>query len=251
MIGSSLSLVSGAFPFGLSLLDTVVLGSSVSLWLGLSLATLFLISLLCPPIWPLVSPSSFLWVSFGSLFLLFWPLFVSLGALLACLGPSWALLGLSWALLGLSWGSLGLPWASLWLSWCLLGLSWAPLGLSWTALGSLLGTLGLLLGLPFWAPGAKKRQGSNKVPQDKIRPRVAQDAPEGAKTDPPKLTLSCPFRGLFLDPLWDSLSEAFLDALPSKNKHFAWEILQKRCFHQVAPKNEKNIKSHERYINKS
>ena len=198
MLGSSLSLVSGAFPFGLSLLETLVLGSSVSLWLGLSLATLFLISLLCPPLWPLVSPSSFLWVSFGSLFLLFWPLFVSFGALLPCLGPSWALLGLSWALLGLSWCSLGLSWASLWLSWCPLGLSWASLGLSWAALGGLLGTLGLLLGLPFWAPRAKKRQGSNKVPQD--RPKSRPRGPRGCQNGPPKTDFFVYFSGSVFGP---------------------------------------------------
>ena len=37
-----------------------------------------------------------------------------------------------------------------------------------------------------------------------------------------------------------------MDAWPPKNHDFAWEVLQKRCFRQVAPKSEKKTaKSHE------
>ena len=125
----------------------------------------------------------FVWVSVFALFSLLVSLWDSLRLSWALLVSFWGSLGLSWSLLGLSCASLGLSGALLGLSlallrhfWLPLGLPWASLGLSWAALGQLLASLRLLLGLPFWAPGAKRQQDNNKVPQG--RPKMPKKVPK-------------------------------------------------------------------------
>ena len=140
------------------------------------------------------------------------------------------------SLLGLSRGSWGLSWAFL----ALLGLSWAALlaypVLFWTLLGCSWASL-------FEPLGPKGGQAATRCP--KTAPKVAQETPKGTKTVPQK----CKFRVfvgvLFLNSFRESFSEGFLDAWPLKICDFAWEVLQKRCFRQVAHKSEKNTKSTE------
>jgi hypothetical protein len=135
---------------------------------------------------------------FGLLSLFGLTLWVSLGHSLTSFGLSLGLsrpvlsflgcIGFSWGSLGALWGfSLALPGT---LGACLashrplLGLFWAALDLS-----------GASLFVPLGPRGGKK---ATKCP--KIGPRVAQEIPEGAKMDPPKLTCACLFLCLFWTP---------------------------------------------------
>ena len=156
------------------------------------------------------------------------------------LSLSWLLSGTpsnSLGVFGTSLGSLlGLSRGSWGLSWALLGLSWAALWPLLSFPGPLLDSLGLFMGVPFRPCWPKRRQGSDKVPQD--RPKSHPRDPQGSQNGSQKEQISCLFGGPFLNSLRDSFSEGFLDAWPLKIYDFAWEVLQKRCFPQVTSKSE-------------
>ena len=158
-------------------------------------------------------------------------------AFLACLGCFLGLFRTLWEslgpLLGASWASLGDLGVSLGPSWpcwallnCFFGLSRDPSGLSWAALEPPFSTL-------LAQEAARQRQGATRQPQ-----KSPKRPPREPKRTP-KVTCSSPFQGPFLEPLRDSFSEGFLDAWPLKINDFAGDLLQKRCFPPVAPKNKK------------
>ena len=145
------------------------------------------------------------------------------------------------AVLGLFWNSPGLSWLPLGLSWNSsrpLGSSWAALGLSWTSL--------------FEALGTKRQKDSSKVPQDS-----AQSCPrgkKGTKMTPTKIIFLCLFRGPFLDPLRNSLSEGFWDASCPKKLAFRLGRLSKTLLAPKSParakKARKDTKSNPRVATK-
>ena len=148
------------------------------------------------------------------------PVLVSLGTLGGSLET--ALLGLPLAFLGHFWlhsASLGSVLASL----------GRPLGLSWPPFS-----------LPFWAPRAKKRQGSNKVLQD--RPKSRPRSSRGSQNGPPKTELFVSFSGSVFGPPLGLPFGCFLGRLAPKKQTFRLGGPSKRCLPQVTPKSEKKRK---------
>ena len=145
------------------------------------------------------------------------------------LGAFWDSFELFGSLWDLPWESLGPLSGILGSLLGLLGLVGPLLGCSFGLSSALLDSLGLLLGVSFRPSWPKRRPGSDKVPQDspKSRPRDTQGSQNGTQN----VQVSCLFGGPFLNSFRNSFSEGFLDAWPLKICDFAWEVLQKRCFH--------------------
>ena len=71
---------------------------------------------------------------------------------------------------------------------------------------------------------------------------------QGATGELQNLTLSCFFWGPFLEPFLDPLSERLPGTSPLEILDFAWDVLKKSRFRQVAYKTENARKIHENSV---